>query len=375
MATVTVVLMTEVAWVGYGRRLREIAPRAGWLRMQEDGTILDVGDAPVTWADAAPDVVWGTADLFDEGGPLRPFFAFASRSPTLRWFASPAAGFDNPVFAELAGRGVRLTTSHVGDVPIAEHVLRTVLDHVQRADRWRDGQRRSSWEVHPRHGEVHGTTWLVYGLGSIGSQVARLAGALGASVLGVRRMPSGDEPVDEMVGPDEVHRHLGRADVVVLAAPSTPATRGVVDAGFLAAMRPGALLVNVARGDLVDEAALLHALDIGVPGAAALDVTATEPLPADSPLWRHPAVTITPHASGRTTGRLDRAADDFLANLVRWQAGAPLDHEVDPVTVGGAGGDGGAPGRATVPADDRQGVTPTVPPVAETTRAQGEPCT
>lgn len=321
-------VLTDVAWRGDEDRLRAAAPAARWLRMQSDGSLLDAGGDVVERADTQPEVVWGTADLFDEGGPLRPFFGLLSHATSVRWFASPAAGFDNPIFAELVRRGVRLTTSHVGDVPIAEYVLRAVLDHVQQADRWRAGQEAATWEVHPRHGEVHGTTWLVYGLGSIGSRVAVLGRALGATVVGVRRSPTGDEPVDEMVAPADVATHLPRADVVVLTAPSTPATRGLVDADFLAAMRPDALLVNIARGDLVDEDALLAALDAGRPAAAVLDVTAAEPLPADSQLWRHPAVTVSPHASGRTTGRLARGADDFLANLRRWQAGEPLDDEV-----------------------------------------------
>ncbi len=323
-------MLTDATWQRERERLEAAGTGVRWLRMQGDGTLLDVDDAPVAWQDAAPEVAWGTADLFDEGGPLRPFFALVTRAQSLRWFASPAAGFDNPVFAELVRRGVRLTTSHVGDVPIAEYVARAVLDHVQQAWRWRIGQEAVAWRVHPRHGEVLGSTWLVYGVGSIGSAVARLGRALGAHVLGVRRSPTGTEPVDEMLAPAAAAGHLGRADVVVLTAPSTPATRGLVDAAFLASMRPGALLVNIARGDLVDEAALLAALDAGTPGAAVLDVTAVEPLPADSPLWRHPCVTITPHASGRTTGRLARGADELLENLRRWQGGAPLLHEVLP---------------------------------------------
>ena len=322
------VLLTEVAWRSYGARLTEAAPGARWLRMQADGTVLDDAGAARTWEGTSPEVVWGTADLFDEGGPLRPFFGFLTRSGSVRWFASPAAGFDNPVFAELVRRGVRLTTSHVGDVPIAEYVVRAVLDHVQLAHRWREGQAAARWEVHPRHGEVHGSRWLVYGLGSIGGRVAHLARALGATVIGVRRSPTGREQVDEMLSPDAVTARLPEVDVVVLTAPSTPATRGLVGPRFLAAMKPGSLLVNIARGDLVDEQALLAALDSGVPAAAVLDVTGEEPLPPESPLWRHPAVTVTPHASGRTVGLLDRAADDFVANLVRWQADGSLHDEV-----------------------------------------------
>jgi phosphoglycerate dehydrogenase-like enzyme len=128
--------------------------------------------------------------------------------------------------------------------------------------------------------------------------------------------------------PDQVTDVLPRADAVVLSAPATPATHHLVDAGFLAAMKPGSVLVNVARGDLVDEQALLAALDAGAPGMAVLDVTAEEPLPEGSPLWTHPGVVITPHSSARGLGRFDRAVDEFLDNLARYQRGEPLRSEL-----------------------------------------------
>lgn len=133
-----------------------------------------------------------------------------------------------------------------------------------------------------------------------------------------------------MIRPEEVIAHVGEADVVVLAAPATAETRHLVDDRFLGAMKPGSLLVNIARGALVDEEALLRALDAGTTiEAAVLDVTATEPLPPDSPLWDHPAVTITPHDAAGGTGRFDRAADLFFENLRRYTAGESLLHEVD----------------------------------------------
>jgi glyoxylate/hydroxypyruvate reductase A len=114
----------------------------------------------------------------------------------------------------------------------------------------------------------------------------------------------------------------------VLSAPATPATHHLVDAAFLAAMRPGSVLVNVARGDLVDEDALLAALDTGAPGLAVLDVVNEEPLPPESPLWTHPGVVLTPHSSGRGLGRFDRAVEEFLDNLARYRAGEPLRSEL-----------------------------------------------
>jgi len=320
------VLLTEVAFARDGERLAAAAPEVGWLRMDGEGTLRRDGTG-VPREEAAPEVAWGTGDLFD-GGPMRPFLGLVGRAPSVRWFASPAAGFDHPFFGDLVRKGIRVTTSHASSPSIAEYVLRAVLDAFQGADQWRRAQAERVWRTHDRQREVAGSTWLVIGLGAIGTEVARRARALGATVIGVRRSPTGEEPVDEVRTPDGLAEVLPRAHAVVLCAPATPATHHIVDAGFLAAMRPRSVLVNVARGDLVDEAALLAALETGAPGTAVLDVVTTEPLPPESPLWTHPNVVLTPHSSGRGLGRFDRAVDEFLDNLSRYRRGEPLMSEL-----------------------------------------------
>jgi phosphoglycerate dehydrogenase-like enzyme len=164
-------------------------------------------------------------------------------------------------------------------------------------------------------------------MGSIGAEVAVRARALGATVTGVRRHPVGDEPVDRMVLPPDLPGVLPEADVVVISAPASASTHHLVDAAFLAAMAPGSLLVNVGRGELVDEGALIAALDRGRPAAAVLDVTAVEPLPADNPLWSHPRVVITPHVAGQTGTSNARYLPLVLDNLGRYRAGEPLRQE------------------------------------------------
>lgn len=325
------VLLTSVAHERFWEKLSR--PGVAPLIMDKDGR-LRTGAGDAVDRDAAdPEVAWGTSDLFAEGAPIRPFLGLIRRAPALRWFQSPAAGFDDPIYSELAGRGVCITNAHVNGIPIAEFVMRAVLDQFQAASFWREAQQELSWKTHDWR-EVHGSTWLVVGLGSIGSRVARCARAFGATVIGCRQRPGPSDPTDSTVTLDELPLVLPDADVVVLCVPANARTRGLVDDGFLATMKPGSVLVNVGRGSLVDEGALLRALDRGVPGAAILDVFATEPLPRDHPFWKHPAVTVTAHNAAGGTGRYGRQADLFAENLDRYLAGDALANDVTDRVLG-----------------------------------------
>lgn len=274
-----------------------------------------------------PEVGWLSVDVLRTAD--RAFIDALVAAEPLRWVQSAGAGYDTWHFQRLLARGVRLTTAHVNNVPIAEYVMRAVLDRFQRADAWRAAAAEHRWEHHEWR-EVYGSTWLVVGLGAIGGAVAERARAFGAAVIGVRRHPDGTEPVDEMVTPEALLAVLPRTDVVVLTLPATDETYHLVDATFLAAMPPDAMLVNVARGSIVDEGALLAALDAGRLDFAVLDVVSQEPLPPQHPLWSHPRVVVTPHSSSGGHGRFARGADLFAENLRRYLAGEPLLHEVRP---------------------------------------------
>ena len=178
-----------------------------------------------------------------------------------------------------------------------------------------------------------GTHWVVIGFGAIGAGVGRIARGFGARVTGVRRSQASDAQADAIAALGDLPRLLPDADVVVLTCPLTPQTRNLADAGFLAAMKPGSVLVNIGRGGLVDEDALLAALDRGIPEHAVLDVFQTEPLPPESPFWSHPRVFVTPHNSGVTDGQAARIDAAFVENLGRYVRGEPLLHEEDPKDV------------------------------------------
>lgn len=323
---ITTVLVTAHQLDTFGERLRAAAPDARFLTMDRDGTIRD-GGAEVSWEHARADVAYGSADIFDDQVLSRRFFGWLLRADDLQWLQMAAAGVDHAVFGALLDAGVRITSAHVTDIPIAEYVLAQVLRATIPLEAMDASTTQRQWTKHEWR-EVHASRWLVVGLGAIGSAVSVRARAFGAHVTGVRRSPTGDEPVDEMIRPDDLLAAVPTADVVVLCAPATRHTVGLVDAAFLGRMGPQSILVNVGRGQLVDEVALRRSLDTGRPARAVLDVAVDEPPADDSWLWDHPAVTLTAHTSAGGDGRHARAADVFAANLERFVAGDALADEV-----------------------------------------------
>ena len=262
------------------------------------------------------------------------FFSTAVRdvwadAGSLEWIHVTAAGVDTLLFDELRDSPVVVTNAHgVFDRPIAEYVLGAVIAHAKDSRRSLDLQWSREWQ-HRETQSIQGAKALIVGTGAIGRATARLLRAAGLEVRGAGRAARSEDPdFGEIVASGNLAGEVGWADHVVLAAPLTDATRGLVDAGVLAAMRPGAHLVNVARGPIVDETALLDALNSGRI-AATLDVFDQEPLPAGHPLWDAPNVTITAHMSGDVIGWRDSLAAQFAANVGRWLAGEPLLNIVD----------------------------------------------
>jgi phosphoglycerate dehydrogenase-like enzyme len=251
-------------------------------------------------------------------------------TPKLRWYHTVSAGVENMPLEEIAKRGILLTNNSGSyDIQIAEHLMAFVFAASRQLHRYRDHQRDREWKDE-RHQELREATMVVYGMGSIGGEVARLASAVGMRVIGVRRSESPPGPgISRVVAADRLAEVVGEADYLAITAPLTPATRGAVSGEVIARMKPTAWIVNIARGAIVDEPAMIEALRNKRIGGAALDVFTTEPLPPDSPLWGFEDVIITPHHSGSSPRVGERTLALFAENLRRYKAGEPLLNRVD----------------------------------------------
>lgn len=253
----------------------------------------------------------------------------------LRWIHGAGAGVDPLLFPELVRSQVVVTNSRgIYDRAMAEYVLGLMLAVAKDLPRTVDLQRRREWQ-HRESERLDGRTVVVVGAGSIGREIARLVRALGMRVLGVARHPrrtgpgTGDPAFERVVGIDDLQAVLPEADYVVLSMPLTPETRGLFGAAALARMKPTARLINVGRGAVVDEAALVDALRSRRIAGAALDVYAAEPLPAGHPYWDLPDVIVSPHMSGDFKGWREAVSALFVENFRRWLAGSPLLNVVD----------------------------------------------
>jgi phosphoglycerate dehydrogenase-like enzyme len=307
-----VLLVTDRVEARYGGDLDALAPELERVVLHRDR---------LTGEPERVTLAYFSLDLYP--GHMRPFWTALFRASGLRWLHSFSAGVDNPVFRGLREQGVLLTTSSGSSaVAIAQTVAMYLLALARDLPGWLGDQAARRWQ--PRSIEdLQGQTLLILGLGPIGLEVARLGAALHMRVIGVRRTPRGDEPCETCTF-DRLPGLWERADWVVLALPLTGETRHIVDAKALERLRPTARIVNVGRGELVDEAALARAIGERRIAGAALDVFETEPLPQTSPLWEHPNVIVTPHSAGSSPGNFERATRIFLANLARYRRGEPL---------------------------------------------------
>lgn len=330
------VLITAPLEAGKQRQLQDLSPnpRVQVWRAQEMG--------------AVPDALWRETEVL--------YTSFATplpapaQVPRLRWVQLYSAGPDHILTHPLFSTGVTFTTtSGIHAVAIAEYVFTMMLAWFHRFPRLLQWQQRGVWPERSERislftgEELRGKTLGVIGYGSIGRELARLATAFGMRVLAMQRgvdhrdpgfvLPGVGDPEGTLPAhyytPDELHAMLEECDVVVIAAPLTAQTRGMFDDAAFQAMGANAFLVNIARGDICDEAALLRALQERRIAGAALDVFHQEPLPPGHPFWSLPNVFISPHSSGLSSLYDERAATVFEENLRRYLAGEPLANVVD----------------------------------------------
>ena len=254
----------------------------------------------------------------------------------LRWIHTPFAGVDEALFPALVQSPVRMSCSRgVASPALADHAMGLVLAlsrglNVAIRAQEKEWARDRFFDADPMLVELDGKVLGILGFGSIGREVARRGRGFGMRIHALKRNLTSEEPLaDRLFGTRELAEFLGSVDFLVVALPLTRATEGILDERALAAMRPTSVLVNIARGKLISEEALIRALETGKISGAALDAFAQEPLPPDSPLRRLPNVVLTPHVAGLHPHYLDRATSIFIVNLGRFLAGQPLLHEVD----------------------------------------------
>jgi phosphoglycerate dehydrogenase-like enzyme len=317
-------------------RIRAAAPGARIVTLSREG----LTDEPVEDVEVLLRG-WLSADAFDR---------LLVRAPRLAWVHSASAGVERALTPTARARGLVITNARgVFSRPIAEYVLMMILAVSRRLPGLLELQRERTWQ--PLEGvELRDVTIGIVGLGSIGRAVGALATAFGCRVLAVRRrsdagdaesrpadaagedagLSFGEAMLDRVGGPELLPDLLRESDFVVLAAPLTPETQNMIDEAALEAMRPTAWLINIARGALVDDRALLNALRDGRIGGAVLDTFRDEPLPPSSPFYDLPNVIVTPHTSWSSGRVLDRSVELFCENLRRYAGGEPLLNVVDP---------------------------------------------
>ena len=308
------VFVSDALWDAVGERLVAADPGVERIRFVPGERVSEADIARIQ-------VACLSSDLYPRwsGSYLR----VCLDAPHLRWLHSFSAGVDHPVFGMIVERGAALTNSTGSSArAIAHHVIMCLLAMRRDLPMVLRDQADRRWNTRDV-GDVEGRSVAVVGMGPIGLEVARLTAELGMRPIGIRRTVRGDEPCETWTF-DRLAELLVRSDALVLAVPLAPTTRRLIGAAELALLPAGAHVVNVGRGELIDQRALIAALANGQVGWAALDVTEVEPLPDDDELWSMPNVIITPHSSGSTASTRRRASDMFADNFVRFVRNEPL---------------------------------------------------
>ncbi len=320
------ICVTETVWAEAGGRIAAVAPDVEVVRLSHEGEYS--GDPN------GAEAFFFSSDLFQARRTAVEEAMRVATSGTLKWIHSSAAGVDHPIFQQMIAAGATLTHSPgLHGKPIAQYVLGYMLHHSKRMAAHAEAQQRHDWTREIESVELTGQTLGIVGYGGIAAEIARLAKAFEMRVIGTKCTSIDDPNLDELLTPDHLRDLLAQSDYVTLACPLTDETLGLIGAAEFAAMKEDAVLINIARGGVVDEPALIDAMTSGQIAAAVLDVVGEEPLPPESPLWDLPNVVITPHDSSRTQLGLPRTIDQWLKNLTHYVRGEALEHVAEGTGV------------------------------------------
>jgi phosphoglycerate dehydrogenase-like enzyme len=321
----------------YDKGLEHIGPRLDALNLglevhtfSKDG-FFHIDGSTVSPAEVDVDYLWLNANInldnFQQGA-----FDLALACRSVGVVQTFNAGLDHPFYKRISAKGTRICNSSAQSVAISEYVLAHVLSLVHPIDRQRELQAQKKWEI-TRFREIASTRWLIVGFGPIGRAISQKARAFGARTTVIRRSPDTLGLADAAGTLADIPALLPDADVIVLACPLNAETRGLAGSQFFSKVKKGAVLVNIARGGLIDDTALLASLDAGRLEHAVLDVFHEEPLPVDNPFWTHPKVRMTSHTSFAGSGVRERWDNLFLDNIARFVRGETLVNEVDPKSI------------------------------------------
>ncbi len=320
----TRILIEEDAYSRLEHQLRTMGADLQFILMKSDGQLYSDG-APITTAAAKPDVAWLNVGLV-RANLGQHYVQTVLATGTVKWLQTYNAGLDQPFYQTMFEQGIRISASSAQAIAIAEYIIANILACYQDVFARRAYQQAHQWQK-TVFKELWHTRWLLVGFGNIGQAVAQRLCAFECEVIAVRRSGQAHALADQVITPEQMAEHLPQVDGVILACPLTPETSGLANEAFFQRLKPGATLVNIARGKIVDEPALIAALHRGVVAQAILDVFDPEPLPSDSPLWDLENVLISPHSSNAGENTPLRGDLLFLENLRRYLAHEPLLNE------------------------------------------------
>jgi len=313
-----------------GERLDALALDIHLMTFDDAGRLWDDG-VEVSRDEAEIDYVWLSARCKMDGA-LEKAFEFVLACKSVGVVQTFNAGLDDPWYKKISDKGTRICNSSAQAVGISEYVLAQVMSVIHPVEDQRKLQAEKKWQVTPFR-EMSRTNWLIIGYGPIGEEIATRVKPFGASISVIRRTPRAADNADRVGTLADLDAFAKDADVIVLACPLNDDTRGFANKHFFSTVKPGAILVNIARGPLIDDKAMIASLDDGQLATAILDVFHEEPLPTDNPMWSHPKVRLTAHTS--FAGEAVNARWDilFLENIACFVNGETLNYEVDPIII------------------------------------------